>query len=78
MLFVITKVFIMLQVGLRLYLLNNHLQVFEGQGGMFVYTHILCSAFDYYEESRLQLSHSQHSGSKLCHCCLQRVTGRHV
>ena len=71
MLFVITKVFIMLQVGLRLYLLNNHLQVSEGQRDMFVYTHVLCSAFDYHEESRLQLSHSQHSGSKLYHCCLQ-------
>ena len=60
MLFVIMKVFIMLQVGLRLYLLNNH-QVFEGQRSMFVYTHILCSAFGYYEESQLQLSHFQHS-----------------
>ena len=26
-----------------------------------VYPHILCSAFDYYEESQLQLSHFQHS-----------------
>ena len=56
------------------YLLNNHLQVSKGQSDMFLYTHVLCSAFEYHEESRLQLSHSQHSGSKLCHCCLQSVT----
>ena len=62
--------------SLRLYPLSNHLQVFEGQRGMLVCTHVLCSASDFHEESQLQLPHSQCSGSKLVHCCLQRVAGR--